>query len=249
MSWQPLAALVLSGLAVAALGACQSTKDRSAELEEKSSTTLLAEKGLEIKRESEDVKVTGTAVLRGSEGTNAVVVDLHNDSAKNLTDVPILIEVLNTKGKRFYKNDIPGIEPALASLPYIPAHGEAEWVNDQVLGVGVPKSVKVKVGETDSTYDGPMPDVEVSEPTLEGDPVSGIAAVGEVVNRTGEDQGRLLLYAVARRGSEVIAAGRGAIEHLKPETKKVKYQIFFVGDPKGADLTLSEYPALSAGAE
>jgi hypothetical protein len=245
MTWQPLAALALSGLAVAALGACQSTQGRSAELEAQSSTTLLAEKGLEIKRESKDVRVTSTAVLRGTEGTSAVVVDLHNDSSKNLTHVPILIEVLNSRGKSFYKNDVPGIEPALAEVPYLPAHGDAEWVNDQVLGVGMPKSVKVKVGASDSSFAGAMPEIDVSEPSLEGDPVSGIAAVGTVVNKTGEDQGRLLLYAVAREGGRVVAAGRGAIEHLKPETKKLKYQIFFVGDPKGADLTLSEYPALS----
>jgi hypothetical protein len=248
MSLQPLAVLALSALSVALLAACQSTQDRSAELEAQSSTTLLAEKGLTIEKESKDVKVTSTAVLSGDEG-NAVVVDLHNDSAKNLTGVPILIEVKSTNGKPFYKNDIPGIEPALAAVPYIPAHGDAEWVNDQVLGVGKPASVKVKVGESDSSYSGPMPDVDVSEPSLEGDPVSGISAVGTVVNKTGEDQGRLLLYAVARRGDRVVAAGRGAIEHLKPETKKLKYQIFFIGDPKGAQLTLSSYPALPGSAE
>jgi hypothetical protein len=248
MSRQPLATLAVSALSVALLSACQSTQDRSAELEAQSSTTLLAEKGLRIKQESKDVKVTSTAVLRGEEG-NAVVVDLHNDSDQSLTEVPILIEVTNTQGKPFYKNDIPGIEPALAAVPYIPAHGDAEWVNDQVLGVGEPKSVRVKVGETDSTYSGPQPDIEVSEPTLQGDPVSGISAIGTVVNKTGEDQGRLLLYAVARKGGKVVAAGRGAIEHLKPETKKLKYTIFFVGDPGGADLTLSKYPALPGAAE
>jgi hypothetical protein len=174
-----------------------------------------------------------------------VVVDLHNDSAQNLTEVPILIEVTNSKGRSFYKNDIPGIEPALAAVPYIPAHGDAEWVNDQVLGVGKPTSVKVTVGTGGGTYAGELPDIEVSEPKLEGDPVSGISATGDVVNKTGEDQRRLLIYVVARRGSEVDAAGRGAIEHLKPELKKLKYTVFFVGDPDGAELKLSEFPSLT----
>ncbi len=245
MSWQPLAALVLSGLAVAALSACQSTKDRSAELEAKSSTTLLAEKGLEIKHRNPDVKVVSTALLSGAEGSNAVVVDLHNDSGKNLTEVPILIEVTNSKGKPFYENDIPGIEPALAAVPYIPAHGDAEWVNDQVLGVGQPKSVKVTVGAGGGAYSGEMPDISVSEPKLEGDPISGVSATGDVVNKTGEDQRRLLIYVVARKDGEVVAAGRGAIEHLKPELKKLKYTVFFVGDPAGAELKLSDFPALT----
>ncbi len=245
MNAYPVAVLALSVLAVASLSACQSTKDKSAELEAQGSTTLLSEEGLKIKGRNPDVKVTDTAVLSGSEGSNAVVVDLHNDSGENLTEVPILIEVTNTKGKSFYKNDIPGIEPSLAAVPYIPAHGDAEWVNDQVLGVGKPKSVKVTVGAGGGTYSGKLPEIEVSQPKLEGDPVSGISATGDVVNKTGEDQRRLLLYVVARKGNEVVAAGRGALEHLKPERKKLKYTIFFVGDPTGADLRLSEFPALT----
>lgn len=245
MNAYPVAVLALSVLAVAGLSACQSTKDKSAELEAQGSTALLSEEGLEIEKRNPDVEVTSTAVLSGSEGSNAVVVDLHNDSDRNLTEVPILIEVTNGKGRSFYKNDIPGIEPALAAVPYIPAHGDAEWVHDQVLGVGRPKSVKVTVGTGGGTYSGEIPDIEVSQPRLKGDPVSGIAATGDVVNETGEDQRRLLLYVVARKGDEVVAAGRGAIEHLKPERKKLKYTIFFVGDPTGADLSLSEFPALT----
>ncbi len=245
MNAYPLAVAALSLLAVAVLSACQSTKDRSAELEARGSTTLIGEEGLEIKKRNPDVKVTGTAVLSGSEGGSAVVIDLHNDSDRNLTEVPILIEVTNSKGKPFYANDIPGIEPALAAVPFIPAHGDAEWVNDQVLGVGVPKSAKVTVGTGGGTYSGEIPDIEVSRPTLTGDPVSGVSATGDVVNKTGEDQRRLLIYVVARRGNEVVAAGRGAIEHLKPERKKLKYTVFFVGDPAGAELKLSVFPALT----
>jgi len=241
--WLFAGSLVL--VATAGLTACQSTQSKSAELEAEGSTQLLSKDGLEIKRRNPDVKVTSTAVLSGSEGSSAVVVDLHNDSDQNLTEIPILIEVTNAKGKPFYANDIPGLEPALASVPYIPAHGDAEWVNDQVLGVGKPKAVKVTVGTGGGTYSGEIPAIEVSEPKLEGDPVSGVSATGDVVNETGEDQRRLLIYVVARKGDEVVAAGRGAIEHLKPERKKLKYTVFFVGDPSGAELKLSEFPALT----
>jgi len=66
----------------------------------------------------------------------------------------------------------------------------------------------------------------------------------QVVNRTGEDQNRLLFYAVAREGGRIVAAGRGAIEHLKPGTKKLFYNVYFVGDPTGAEVELSYYPTL-----
>jgi hypothetical protein len=240
---RPLAVAGTLALAATGLSACQSTQSHSAELEKEGATTLLSEAGLKIKKESTDVTVTSQVLLTDAYGS-AVVVDLHNSSEKNLVNVPILIEVFDAKGKKVYSNDIPGIEQALAAVPYIPAGGDAKWVNDQVLATGKPKSVKVKVGVSHSTYSGPQPDIEVSPPTIEGDPVSGIEATGDVVNKSGEEQERLLLYAIGTSGGRVVAAGRGALEHLKPKPKPVHYDIFFIGDPKGSDVELIEYPTL-----
>lgn len=223
--------------------ACESTQSRSAELEKEGAKTLLADSGVKVEKESTEVKVTSATVLDDSNG-GAVVVSLHNSSKKNLVDVPILIEVLDAKGKSVYTNAIPGIEPALAAVPYIPAGGDVDWVNDQVMAAGKPKSVKVKVGASSDSYSGKLPEIEVSAPKVEGDPVSGIEATGTVVNKTGEDQERLLLYAVGRSAGKVVAAGRGAIEHLKAGTKPLHYDIFFIGDPTGADLEVSQFPTL-----
>lgn len=243
MILRPLAVAGLALLAVAGLTACQSTQDRSAELASKGSKTLLNDKGLTVDKESTDVKVTSTALLTDPNGS-AVVVDLHNDSGQNLTDVPILIDVLDAKGKSVYKNNVPGIEQALAAVPYIPANGDVEWVNDQVLATGKPKSVKVRVGASTASFSGAPPDIQVSSPTVAGDPVSGIEATGTVVNKTGADQGRLLLYGVARKGNRIVAAGRGAIERLKAGAKKLKYDIYFIGNPQGADVKVTQFPTL-----
>ncbi len=243
MTPRPIAVACFALLAATSFVACQSTQDRSAELEEEGATKLLADSGVEIKKESTEVKVTSTSLLTDANGS-AVVVDLHNSSDENLVDVPILVEVLDPKGRSVYENDIPGIEPALATVPYIRAGGDVEWVNDQVLASGEPKSVEVKVGASSDSYSEQLPDVEVSKPTIEGDPSSGIEATGTVVNRTGEDQGRLLLYAIGREGGRVVAAGRGAIEHLKAGTKPLHYDIFFIGDPRGAALEVTQFPAL-----
>jgi hypothetical protein len=237
----------LAALAATSLTACESTQSRSAELEKEGAAELVSDSGLKIAKESSDVKVTSTAVLSDANGA-AVVVGLHNSSERNLTNVPILIEVLDAKGKSVYKNDIPGIEPNLAAIPYIAAGGDTEWVNDQVLATDKPKSVKVKVGASSTSYSGEPPEIEVSSPQLEGDPVSGIEATGTVVNRTGEEQGQLLLYGIGTKGGKVAAAGRGAIEHLKAGTKPLHYDIFFIGDPTGSDLEVTKFPTLS-GAE
>lgn len=243
MRARPLAATGLALLLASSLAACQSTQSRSAELEKEGAKTLLVDSGVKIEKESTEVKVTSATVLSDPNGS-AVVVGLHNSSEENLVEVPILVNVLDAKGKSVYTNAIPGIEPALAAVPYIPAGGDVEWVNDQVLASGKPNSVKVKVGASSDSYSGAMPEIEVSAPKIEGDPVSGIEATGTVVNKTGEDQDRLLLYAVGRSGGRVVAAGRGAIEHLKAGTKPLHYDIFFIGDPTGAELELTEFPTL-----
>jgi hypothetical protein len=241
-AWTVLAATAVLVGAVG-LSACQSTQDKSAELEKESKTLLLDAKGLEVDEVSKDVKLVSSDLIDSPEGS-AVVLEVHNSSSLNLTDVPVLIDVRDKKGKSVYRNDIPGLEQALTSIPYVPANSDAEWVNDQILATGKPASVKVKIGASTDDYAGPLPDIEVSQPTLKGDPVSGIEASGQVVNKTGEEQNRLLLYVVARKGGEVVAAGRGAIEHLKDETKPVRYTVFFIGDPEGAELSLSEFPPL-----
>jgi hypothetical protein len=243
LSARALLVTALATTAVVGLPACQSTQDRSAELEEEGATTLLAESGLKINKESSDVKVLSTKLLTDANGS-VVVVALHNDSDRTLVDVPILIHVLDAKGKSVYSNDIPGVEAALAAVPFIPAGGDVEWVNDQVLAARPPKSVKVKVGEGGGSYSGTLPEIEVSTPRLQGDPVSGIEAAGDVVNRSGEEQGRLLLYVIARKGGRIVAAGRGAIEHLKAGTKPLHYDVFFIGDPTGAELQLTQFPTL-----
>lgn len=243
MSLRPFTLAVLAVLGLGAIAGCQSTQSRSAELEEQGAKTLLADSGLKIAKRSTDVTVVGSELLSDANGS-AVVVTLRNDSEQDLVDVPILVDVRDAEGKSVYSNDIPGIEPALAAVPFIPAGGEVEWVNDQVLASGQPKKVEVKVGAEADAYDGEVPRIEVGEPRLDGDPVSGIEATGDVVNRSGEDQGRLLLYVVARKGGKVVAAGRGAIEHLKAGTKPVHYDVFFIGDPSGAALELSAFPTL-----
>lgn len=229
-------------LACASLTACQSTQSRSAELEEEGAKVLLDSSGVKVTKQNPDVKILSTTLVRDGQ-ESAVVVEVRNESGVNLVDVPISVDVLDRKGRSVYRNDAPGLEQALVAIPYIPANGEAVWVNDQVLATGVPAKAEVKVGVTPNTFSGELPEIEVSEPKLEG---GGLIASGHVVNRTGEDQNRLVFYAVARRGGQVVAAGRGAIEHLKPETKEIPYHVYFIGPTAGAEVTLSSYPTLKA---
>ncbi|MEX2105313.1 MAG: hypothetical protein WD810_00290 [Solirubrobacterales bacterium] len=234
-------AIALAGVALVTTG-CESTQDKSAKIAAELGP-VKEEKGLKISARSKDVKVVSSTLLSDAAGS-AVVVQVHNDSDRNLVNVPIAIDVRDAKGRSVYRNDIPGLEPALTQIPYIEAGGDVYWVNDQVLAIGKPETVKVTVGAGGAPFTGELPEITATEPKLEGDPFSGIVAGGNVVNETGELQGRLLLYAVALDGDEVVAAGRGAIEKLKPEPKPLPYNVYFIGDPRKADVSVTLFPTL-----
>lgn len=240
MSSLPLA-IALVGVALVVSG-CESTQDKSAKIAAELGP-VAKEEGLRITKRSKDVEVVSTALLTEPEAS-AVVVRVHNDSNRDLVNVPIGIDVLDARGRSVYRNDIPGIEPALAAIPFVAGGEDAYWVNDQILATGVPASVRVTVGAGGEPFSGAQPRISVSEPKLEGDPYSGLLAGGNVVNKSGEEQGRLLLYAIASRGGEVLAAGRGAIERLKAEPKPLPYNVYLVGDPKGAAVTVTQLPTL-----
>lgn len=233
--------LALAGVALVATG-CESTQDKSAKIAAELGP-VKKEKGLKITAQSKDVEVVSSTLLTDRNGS-AAVVRLRNRSNENLVGVPIAIDVLDAKGKSVYRNDIPGIEPALAAVPFIPAGGETEWVHDQILATGVPARVEVKVGEGGELFGGEQPQISVSAPKLEGDPYSGVLAGGNVENQSGEDLERLLLYAVATKGGKVIAAGRGAIEPFKAKPKPFPYNIYFIGNPKGAEVKVTQFPSL-----
>jgi hypothetical protein len=244
MPRRPLPALVaIAAVALVVTGSgCETTAQKSARIAEELGP-VKQEKGLKITEANKDVKVTSVTVLSDAEGA-AVVVEVRNSSGRTLADVPIAIDVRDAKGKSVYKNDLAGLETALTAIPYVPANGSAVWVNDQVLATGKPQDVKVIVGAGGTAVSGAVPKFTATAPKLEGDPYSGVVAGGNVENESGEKNDRVLVYAVARQGGKVVAAGRGAIEKVKEERKPLAYNVYFIGDPSGAEVEVSLFPTL-----
>lgn len=234
-------AIALAAVALVPTG-CQSTQSKSAEIGEELGP-VQPEAGLEIGKPSKEVAVVSSTLLTDAAGS-AVVVVVRNRSNRDLAEVPIAIDVLDAKGKSVYANDLPGLEPALTSIPFVEAGKEATWVHDQVLAAGKPKRVEVVVGEGGTPFSGQVPEFAVSEPKLEGDPYSGVVADGNAENESGVKVDRLLFYAVARKGGDIVAAGRGAIEKIKPEPKPLPYNVYFIGDPAGGEVEMSWFPTL-----
>jgi len=229
---------ILIGAAVLLAG-CESTQSRSAELESEA-VDVANQEGLEVRKSNPDVKVLGTELLQDEVGA-ALAVEVRNESKQGMRNVRISLDILDGEGRKVFQNNLPGLEPALVSVPVIGAGQSVQWVHDQVLVSGKVKSARVKVGAGEP-LEGEPPRLEVSKPKLEEDPVSGVEATGTVTNRSSIEQRKLVLYAVARRGGEVVAAGRGAIDRLKAKGKSLAYHIFFIGDPKGAEVTVTAPP-------
>jgi hypothetical protein len=234
---------IASSLVLAVLAAgCESSQDKSARLEKNGGKAFEA-KGLDVKHQNPDVKVTSTTVLQDKNGAATVVV-LHNSAPTWKVNVPISIDVLGRARKSVFKNDAPGLEPSLVAAPLIKPKGDFIWVNDQVAANAPAKSVAVKVGRGPARPpSGKIPELVVSPAKLRTDPVSGVEAVGTVTNKSKVVQRSLIVYCVAIRGSKVVAAGRSGIQRLLPGKKK-SYHVYFIGNPAGGRLSLTAPPTV-----
>ncbi len=234
---RPIVAVV--ACAAFAFAGCESTQSKSAKLAAKAGG-LEEQAGLSIKRVSKDVKVARRVLLKDANGA-AVVVVLRNTSKKTQVHVPLLIDVRAKGGKSLFRNDDPGLEESLTGASVLLPGQTLMWVNDQVIMAGKPARVRAKVGVARGKAPPRLPKVNLSEPKFETDPTSGTLAVGKATNASQIEQRNLTVFAVARRGNRIVAAGRGAIERLKPGDTAT-YQVFFIGNPKGARVTLAAPP-------
>jgi hypothetical protein len=239
--WRPivLAAAVLAGLT---LTACESTQDKAREVQAENARLLASEHGISVKKPFKNVKVLGTTLLQDQYG-DAIVVEVRNESKQALVNMPILIDLRDAKGKSVYRNDLPGLDPALTHIPLLRPGESFDWVNDQLSPSGIPKTANVKVGPPRGTAPRQLPEIEVGPAKIEDNP-SGILARGKITNKSQIDQVKLVVYAVARSGGEVVAAGRGQFKNLKAGGNPGDYNIFFIGDPGGGEVTVTAPPSV-----
>ena len=228
-----------------ALSGCQSTQAKSAELA-KEGAEMIDVGEIQIGSENTQVDVLDTALLTDEYGS-AVAVTLKNNSDRFLVNLPIQIDVRDKKGKSVFKNDQVGLQPTLLGYPLVGPGQTVTWVHDQILASGEPASVKVKVGsKVDAPPPGEPPKVVISDTKITSDPISGIEVLGKAENLSPIDQQDLIFFCVARRGGKVVAAGRGGIKKLAGGEKR-EFSSFFIGDPRGGDLTISAPPTTLGG--
>jgi archaellum component FlaF (FlaF/FlaG flagellin family) len=234
-----LSALVLLSLTLVCSG-CQSTAEKSAELEKHAKHQKLDSRGVHVTRENPSIRVISSTVVHSSVGT-AVAVELRNTSSHTLENAPIEITVRDGHGGVLFKNDQPGAEPSLARVSVLAPGATTMWVDDQVQTTGAPASASALVGEA-TRASGKAPQMSVAG--VHANQEGGEAGVtGNVRNSSSVTQQNLVVYVVARKGTQVVATGRATVPEVATGAT-VSFQLYFVGDPNGARIEASA-PATS----
>jgi hypothetical protein len=232
---------------VLVLCGCQSTQERSAELQRKAKHELLASQGVSVIKENPSVKVLQSTLLHSGEGT-AVVVALRNTSSRALENAPIEITVRDAKGGVVFQNDAAGLEPSLTTVSLLEPGRETIWIDDQVqvassssasgsAASGSPTSASALVGESQQAS-ASIPQMSITGTHLSTEAGSDATLTGTASNRSRVAQQNLVVYALARKGSKIVAAGRAVLPEVSPGAS-VPFQIYFTGNPDGAQIQTS----------
>ncbi len=135
---------------------CESTQDKSARAEAESDTLLEAE-GVKLGEESSVVEVLQTQLNSRATTASPSRSSCETPRDEILTNVPLLFDVVDDKGKTVFTNDATGIDQTLTSVPVMDAGAETVWVHDQVFPTGQAADVKVQVGEATEDPPGEIP--------------------------------------------------------------------------------------------
>lgn len=225
--------LLLATAATLLLAGCETTAQKSARLEKANKGKLQAEKGVSVTKSDPKIKV-GTPVIIEDEFGMAAVAEIKNTGRQAVVKPPIELVVEDGNGKEVFRNDTPGLDPALVSVAALPAGGEGFFVYDQLaIETDVAKAkAKVKVGAGKRTSKtARLPEFLIDKTEFERDQ-DGNTITGRVTNKSNVDQKRLVLYGVGKRDGKIVAAGTAQIERLAAG-KAANFQMFFVGDPRG----------------
>jgi hypothetical protein len=230
----PVLTTLLVGLVALSFCGCETTQEKSAALERQAKHTKIAQRGISVSRENPSVRVVGSAVVHSSVGT-AVAVALRNTSGHTLAGAPIELTVRDAKGSVLYQNNAPGLQASLTTVPLLEPGKTVVWVDDQVQVSGTPAAVSALVGEAKTASTAPTIEVRSAQSSTTGAEAS---ESGSVANRSTVPQANLVVYAVARRSGKIVAAGRAVLPEIGAGAS-VPFQIYFVGNPQGAQIEVS----------
>jgi hypothetical protein len=227
-----------AGLLIFAAG-CETTQQESAKIGRHLGHQSAVAGTTRLGAVNHDVRVD-REVLLSAGGQSAVAVELTNTSATAQVAFPILIDVLDAKGRSLYRNDTAGLEPSLQTLALLPAHATAWWVDNEVLA-SAPKSVSAQVGASTATAPADIPRISTSGASASAS-FPGPHVTVTVSNRSTVAQSQLAVYTVISNGSAVVGVGRGVVPALAAGAS-TQVVVSVVGSIAGHTIALTASPS------
>lgn len=236
------AKLLLLSVVTLILTGCESSQILSARLQKEGAHQIADQHGLVIRAVNRAVRIVRAGVVTDANGT-AVALMLRNVSPRPLATVPIGLRVLGSGHRTVFRNDAPGLQSSLVSIPALPGRGELTWVDDQVTPAASARSVRAEVGAGGAGAPLRLPEIFTGPPHVTNDPISGLEATGEVTNRSPLAQQKLVVYVTAWRGVSLVSAGRAVIALLGAKAHAT-YHVYLIGNPRGAALSVDAPPTV-----
>lgn len=197
------------------LGGCVSTQRENARAELVANRTLAGRAPLRLHRPSRTVRVVRVALVRGAR-ESAFVVWLRNRGAQPATDVPLAVGVRGADGRRIAVNERGALDWFRTHVPSIGAGATTTWVlvAHRPLPAGAPYAVAGAAGGAVVSHaSGALPALAARVvPAHRAAARDGVLVL--LVNRSAIPQYDVQVYAVARDGERVLAAGAASLRHL-----------------------------------
>ncbi len=239
-AWWParcIAAVLGGGLA-----GCATTQQQSARARVVARRVLATQRPLHVRETDRQIGVLGTALVRGH-GRSAIVVRLRNSGPAPVSDLPLALSVRVGGGRVVALNRRAGLPYFQTHAPALAAGATVAWVfttharvphGALVVRVGRPS----RASQTATLRTLPRTDVALL-PSARG--LRSVRAT--IANRSGVPQYALEVYAVARRGRRIVAAGRALVAHLGSDGRTT-VRIPLIGDARGATVRVMAPPTL-----
>jgi hypothetical protein len=222
--------------------AITTTQEKDARLAVKAERTVFNAKRIKFGHAPDGVKILGTSIVRSKGGT-AIAVDVRNDSANPVNDLPLAVGV-QSDGKKQYLNLERGTSYFEAHIPSLAAGAETTWVfsSKKEVPAGEPFARFGEAADPPLTVAESLPSLEVTQ-TLHNSAKGGPKVDVEVVNDSDIPQYEIQLYAWAKDGDQLRAAGTAKVSELDGGDSATVHMTLD-GDPGKAPLEVSAPPTI-----
>jgi hypothetical protein len=194
------------------LTGCVSTQTVASRARLVDARIIASQKATEVTQANPSVSVEAPVVIRSFSGA-AIIVAVHNDSARQLTDLPISVGVRTASGRTTYLNRSTTLDYFASHIAALGPDASTEWVfTTDTIPRGRPFAA-VGVSQLHPTLGRSLPSVAVSLRRALLD-TGGVILEVSVRNRSAIPQYDLPVYAVALRNGRAVAAGRGSVTHI-----------------------------------